>query len=51
MARTKKKETFVNEIQSSVAFHIHPKNPTQQYLLDCIDQSALTICIGPAGTG
>ena len=51
MARAKKKETFVKEIQSSTAFHIQPKNPTQQYLLDCIDQSVMTICIGPAGTG
>jgi phosphate starvation-inducible PhoH-like protein len=51
MARAKKKDTFVKEIQSSAAFHIQPKNPTQQYLLDCIDQSVMTVCIGPAGTG
>lgn len=51
MARAKKKETFVKEIQTSSAFHIQPKNPTQQYLLDCIDQSVMTVCIGPAGTG
>lgn len=51
MARAKKKDTFVNEIQSSSAFHIQPKNSTQQYLLDCINESVMTICIGPAGTG
>lgn len=51
MARAKKKDTFVKEIQSSSAFHIQPKNPTQQYLLDSIDQAVMTVCIGPAGTG
>lgn len=51
MARAKKKDTFVKEIQSSSAFHIQPKTPTQDYLLNCIDENVMTICIGPAGTG
>lgn len=50
-ARTKRKESFVREIQSSAAFHIQPKNSTQEYLLNCIEQNVMTVCIGPAGTG
>jgi|TARA_R110000822_G_scaffold25827_18_gene78241 phosphate starvation-inducible PhoH-like protein len=46
-----KKETFMNEIHSAASFHIQPKNPTQQYLLDCIENYAITVAIGPAGTG
>jgi len=49
--RKTKKESQLQEINSSVAFHIQPKNNTQQYLLDCIDNSTMTVCIGPAGTG
>ena len=41
----------MEELNSSAAFHIQPKNFTQQYLLDCIDESVITVCIGPAGTG
>ena len=51
MARAKKKDTFVHEMQSSAAFHIQPKNETQQFLLDCIAKSVMTVCVGPAGTG
>ena len=46
-----KKETFMNEIHSAASFHIQPKNPTQQYLLDCIENYAISVAIGPAGTG
>lgn len=46
-----KKETFLQEIKASAAFHIQPKNTTQQYLLDCIDNNTMTVCTGPAGTG
>lgn len=49
--RRSKKESQLQEIESSAAFHIQPKNNTQQYLLDCIDNSTMTVCIGPAGTG
>lgn len=51
MSRTKKKESFVRELQSSAAFHIEPKNPTQSYLLSSIENNTMTVCIGPAGTG
>ena len=51
MARAKKKESFVHEMQSSAAFHIQPKNETQQHLLDCIAKSVMTVVVGPAGTG
>lgn len=50
-ARTKKKESFMNEVKASSAFHIQPKNETQNYLLECIEHNVMTICIGPAGTG
>lgn len=49
--KKEKKESFLQEIKSSEAFHIQPKNKTQQYLLDCIDSNTMTVCIGPAGTG
>lgn len=51
MPRNRKKESFVREIETSGAFHIQPKNATQQYLLDCINDNVMTIAIGPAGTG
>ena len=51
MARSKKKDTFMAEIQSSSAFHIQPKNSTQNYLLECIENNIMTVVIGPAGTG
>ena len=51
MAKRQKKESFVNEVQSSAAFHIQPKNSTQQYLLDCIRDNTMTVVVGPAGTG
>jgi len=51
MSRKSKKESFAIELNSSAAFHIQPKNATQQYLLDSIESSVMTVCIGPAGTG
>ena len=47
----RKKESFINELRSAASFHIQPKNPTQQYLLECIENSSITVAIGPAGTG
>jgi len=47
----RKKESFINELQSAASFHIQPKNPTQQYLLECIENTSITVAIGPAGTG
>lgn len=47
----RKKDSFINELQSAASFHIQPKNPTQQYLLECIENSSITVAIGPAGTG
>lgn len=51
MAKQKKKESFINELKSSPAFHIQPKNATQQFLLDSINNNTITTVIGPAGTG
>ena len=51
MSRPRKKETFMKEIDSACAFHIQPKNETQQYLLECITSSVMTVVVGPAGTG
>lgn len=51
MSKSRRKDTFVRELESSAAFHIQPKNATQQYLLDCINDSVLTVAVGPAGTG
>ena len=51
MARSKKKDSFVAQIQSSAAFHIQPKNPTQNYLLESINDNVMTVAVGPAGTG
>ena len=39
------------DLKAAASFHIQPKNPTQQYLLDCIDNHSITVVIGPAGTG
>jgi len=50
-ARKAKKESFLQEVNASAAFHIQPKNTTQQYLLDCIDHNVMTVAVGPAGTG
>jgi phosphate starvation-inducible PhoH-like protein len=33
------------------SFHIQPKNKTQQLLLDAISEYAITVALGPAGTG
>ena len=41
----------MREINSSAAFHIQPKNATQNYLLESIENNTMTVCIGPAGTG
>lgn len=49
--KSRKKTSFQNELQASPSFHIQPKTAAQQYLLDSIDESILTIAIGPAGTG
>ena len=49
--RQQKKESFVKELNSAAAFHIQPKNATQNYLLESIENSTMTVCIGPAGTG
>lgn len=51
MAKSRKKECFVQELRSSAAFHIQAKNTTQQYLMDCINDKTMTVVIGPAGTG
>jgi len=51
MSKSRKKESFVREMESSSAFHIQPKNATQQYLLESINNNVMTIAIGPAGTG
>lgn len=51
MARKAKKESFMSELNSAAAFHIQAKNPTQQYLLDSIHNSVMTVVVGPAGTG
>ena len=49
--RQQKKESFMRELNSSAAFHIEPKNATQNYLLESIENNTMTVCIGPAGTG
>lgn len=41
----------MRELNSSAAFHIQPKNATQNYLLESIENNVMTVCIGPAGTG
>ena len=41
----------MRELNSSAAFHIQPKNVTQNYLLESIENNTMTVCIGPAGTG
>ena len=51
MSRSKKKDSFMRELNSSAAFHIQPKNATQNYLLESIENNTMTVCIGPAGTG
>jgi phosphate starvation-inducible PhoH-like protein len=51
MSRKPKKDSFVREIQSSAAFHIQPKNATQNYLLESIENNVMTVVVGPAGTG
>jgi phosphate starvation-inducible protein PhoH and related proteins len=51
MGKRAKKESFVQDINSSAAFHIQPKNTTQQYLMDCIEKNVMTVAVGPAGTG
>lgn len=52
MGRAKrKKDTYMIDLKAAASFHIQPKNPTQQYLLDCIDNHSITVVIGPAGTG
>ena len=47
----RKKDSFVREIKSAAAYHIQPKNATQNYLLDSIENNTMTVCVGPAGTG
>ena len=47
----RKKDIFVNELHSAASFHIQPKNSTQQYLLECIENNSITVAMGPAGTG
>ena len=49
--RQQKKDSFVRELNSAAAFHIQPKNATQNYLLESIENNTMTVCIGPAGTG
>lgn len=53
-AATKRKEQSL-AIETAVTIksnlHIQPKTPTQGYLLNCIDKSAMTVVIGPAGVG
>ena len=51
MSRSRKKDSFMRELNSSAAFHIQPKNATQNYLLESIENNTMTVCIGPAGTG
>jgi len=51
MARRQKKASLQAEINASKAFHIQPKNETQNYLLECIQNNIMTVVIGPAGTG
>lgn len=51
MSRSKRKDSFMRELNSSAAFHIQPKNATQNYLLESIENNTMTVCIGPAGTG
>jgi len=51
MARRQKKASFKAELNASKAFHIQPKNETQNYLLECIENNIMTVVIGPAGTG
>ena len=51
MAQAKKKQAFVEEMKAAYAFHIQPKTATQSYLLESIENSVMTVCIGPAGTG
>ena len=46
-----RKQSFVRELHSSAAFHIQPRNHTQNYLLECIEHNTMTVVIGPAGTG
>lgn len=50
-AKSRKKQSFENAVETSPSFHIQPKTYSQQYLLDCIENDILTIAIGPAGTG
>lgn len=49
MARAKRKTTF--DSATSPSFHIQPKTASQQYLLQTIEETVLTVAIGPAGTG
>lgn len=51
MSRKPKKQTLMSEVKSSSAFHIQPKNEKQNFLLESIEHNAMTVCIGPAGTG
>jgi phosphate starvation-inducible PhoH-like protein len=51
MSRRPKKDSFVKEIHTSKAFHIQPKNATQNYLLESIENNVMTVVVGPAGTG
>lgn len=51
MAQAKKKQAFVEEMRAAHAFHIQPLSATQNYLLESIEKSVMTVCIGPAGTG
>ena len=51
MARRQKKASLQAELEASKAFHIQPKNETQNYLLECIQKNIMTVAIGPAGTG
>ena len=51
MAQAKKKTAFIEEVKTAKAFHIQPLSATQNYLLESIEKSVMTVCIGPAGTG
>ena len=51
MPQSKKKQAFIDELKAAHAFHIQPKTSTQNYLLESIEKSVMTICVGPAGTG
>lgn len=50
--KTTRKKRYEKPKQSGFFINdIHPKNASQQFYLDCLIESRVTFCLGPAGTG